>query len=363
MKGAAMRKIVLLLVGLALVVLAKMSVFTVDPTEYVYVTQFGRHVATLDGSLTDTDAGLHFRWPWPIQTIQRVDLRLQSFDLPATELLTRDPGTKVPGKNQGGTIDKTLTVEAYVCWRIADKDAVDRFIRSMETPERARAILGQRINSELGALIGQKPMDYLINKEFVPVDPQNPAAGYTTTRQVEVNIEQLTAKLLSKLKKAVLVEYGINIVDIRLRRFNHPSEVRPAIYARIEAERGLQAADYRTEGKQKAKGIVSVAQAKVTELRGKAKADAELKEELARNMAAQIRAQAYHADFKFFVFKEQMKQMTSFLAENKTVLILSTHHPIFGFLFRPPEPDGSMGGMGSQNPGDLRPPRVRRKGE
>jgi membrane protease subunit HflC len=289
--------------------------------------------------------------------------------------LTRDPGTKerrprrvvpadhVPGKNQGGTIDKTLTVEAYVCWRIADKDAVDRFIRRMETPERARAILGQRINSELGALIGQIPMDYLINKDFVPVDPKNPAAGFTTMRQVEVNIEQLTAKLLAGLQKAALEEYGIMIVDIRLRRFNHPAEVRPAIFARIEAERNRQAAGYRTDGKQKAKGIVSEAQARVTELRGKAKADAELEEELARNLAAQIRSLAYQADFKFFVFKEQMKQMTSFLAENKTVLILSTHHPIFGFLFRPPEPDGSMGGMGSQNPGDLRPPRVRRKGE
>jgi membrane protease subunit HflC len=354
-----MRIVVLLLIGLALAVLAKMSVFTVDPTEYVYVTQFGRHVATYDGSLTDTDAGLHFRWPWPIQTIQRFDRRLQSFDLPATELLTRDPGNKVPGKGQGGTIDKQLTVEAYVCWRIADKDAVDLFIRRMETAERARTILGQRINSDLGALIGQKGMDYLINKEFVPVDPNNPEAGYTTTRQVEVNMEQLTATLLARLQKVAL-EYGIKIVDIRLRRFNHPAEVRPAIYARIEAERNRQAASYRTEGKQKAKAILSEALAKATELRGKAKADAELKEELAKNTAAQIRSQAHQADFKFFVFKEQMKQMTSFLAENKTVLILSTHHPIFGFLFRPPEPDGSMSGP---NPGDQRPVRVRRKGE
>src|SRR5580700_3141147 len=105
-----MRKVVLVMLGLGLVVLAYLSLFTVDPTEYVYVTQFGRHVATYDGSLTETDAGLHWRWPWPIQGLRRVDRRLQSFDLPATELLTREPGDKGAEKNQGGKIDKTLTV-------------------------------------------------------------------------------------------------------------------------------------------------------------------------------------------------------------------------------------------------------------
>jgi membrane protease subunit HflC len=354
-----MRKVMLICFVLALVVLANMSVFTVDPTEYVYVTQFGRHVATYDGGKTDTDAGLHFRWPWPVQTVLRVDRRLQSFDLPATELLTRDPGIKVAGKSQVGTIDKTLTVEAYVCWRVADQDAVDRFIRRIETSERARAILGQRVNSELGALIGQMRMDDLISKDLVdvPLDPHNPQAGTTSVTKVERNMEELRKKLMARLEKAVLEEYGIQIVDIRLRRFNHPAEVRPAIFARIEAERNRQANFYRTEGKQRAKEIVSEAQAAATELRGKAKADAELKEDQARTEAAGVRARAYREDFKFFVFQEQMKKMTSVLGENRTVLLLSTHHPIFSFMFRPPEPGVPGGG----NPGMQ--PSIRRPGE
>jgi membrane protease subunit HflC len=338
-----MRKITLGLLVVACAVLARMSVFTVDPTEYVYVMQFGRHVATYDGSLTDTDAGLHFRWPWPIQAVRRVDRRVQSFDLPPTELLTRDPGTKLPGQGKGGTIDKTLTVEAYVCWRVAGKEAVDRFLRRMDTPERARAILGQRINSELGALIGQMRMEDLISKDAVDelLDPKNPQAGTVAVPKVERNMERLRAKLLERLKGSTLDEYGIELIDIRLRRFNHPAEVRPAIFARIEAERMRQAATYRNEGKQQAKRIVSEAQAKAVGLKGKAATDAYLIEQAARTTAVAIRFVASEEDRALFEFLEQMKTMTGLLAGNRTALLLSTHHSIFGFLFRLPNPDGS----------------------
>src|SRR5437764_7107425 len=100
----------LLLLGVVALT-AWLSVFTVDRTEYAYVTQFGRHVATYDGA-DDAQAGLHAKWPWPVQAVQRVDRRVQYFDLPGAELLTRDP--------RRNTIDKTLTLDAYVCWRVAD---------------------------------------------------------------------------------------------------------------------------------------------------------------------------------------------------------------------------------------------------
>src|SRR5215471_4851146 len=103
-----------------LLLLVRLSVFAVDRTEFVYVTEFGRPVATYDGK---EDAGLHLRWPWPIQSVQRLDRRLQLVDLPAAELLTRD--------TEGKTIDKTLTIDGYVCWRIDGADGVDRFIRTV----------------------------------------------------------------------------------------------------------------------------------------------------------------------------------------------------------------------------------------
>src|SRR5436309_1533163 len=120
--------------------------FTVDQAEYVYVTQFGRPVATLDGG---TNAGLHVKLPWPIQTVQRLDRRVQMFDLPPAELLTHDP--------RGQTIDRTLTVKALVCWRIAGRDGAGRFLSTVGTPEQARAVLGQRVSGRLGAVLGTPP--------------------------------------------------------------------------------------------------------------------------------------------------------------------------------------------------------------
>ena len=127
-----MRQKILFIFGfllLSAVVVGGLSAFTVDRTEFVYLTQFGRHVATYDGA-DDSQAGLHFRLPWPIQTVQRFDRRLQYFDLPGAELLTRDA--------KRNTIDKTLTIDAYVCWRIANAPAVDRFVRSVGGIDGAR---------------------------------------------------------------------------------------------------------------------------------------------------------------------------------------------------------------------------------
>src|SRR5712692_9498107 len=114
--------------GIVTLLVIGSSCFTVDRADYVYVTQFGKPLITYDG---ENDAGLHWKLPWPIQSVQRLDHRLQVFDLAGAELLTHDP--------RGNTIDKTLTMSAYVCWRIADKDGVGLFIRSVGTPERAEA--------------------------------------------------------------------------------------------------------------------------------------------------------------------------------------------------------------------------------
>src|SRR5262245_26251826 len=103
------------------------ALYAVDHAEFAYVTRFGQPVATFDGA---ADAGLHVKLPWPIESVQRLDRRLQHFDLPPTESLTRDPENR--------TVDKTLAVDAYVCWRIPDAAAVDRFVRTVGTPDGAR---------------------------------------------------------------------------------------------------------------------------------------------------------------------------------------------------------------------------------
>ena len=325
-----MRIAMLIMLFVAVAVLAWMSVFTVDPTEYVYVTEFGRHIATYDGSRTDTDAGLHFRWPWPIQSVRRLDRRLQHFDLPAIELLTRD--TSGADKAGGNSVDKTLTVEAYVCWQIDKQDGnVDQFVRRIDNPARAREILGQRVNSELGRCIGQMHMDDLINT----------AAGTDGAKtKVDETMDKLRNKLLTILERPVRDEYGIALVDVRLKRFNHPIKVRETIFSRIISERELKAAYYRNEGKKRAEDIRSLADAKVEMLsRAAEKVEKETKRE-AEAEAALILAAAFKQDKGFFRFWQEMEQMKSILGNSKTTLLLSTHRGVFDFLFSVPGPDG-----------------------
>jgi membrane protease subunit HflC len=323
-----MRKILLIATGVLVALLAAgSSFFAVDRTEFVYVTQFGKPVCTYDG---ETDAGLHFKWPWPVQSLQRLDHRLQVFDLAGAELLTHDP--------KGQTIDKTLTISAYVCWRIADKDGVDRFIRTVGAPDRAELILGQRINSRLGAEIGNMKLDELIS--------------VATNKQVEDRMENLNRRLLEhgqpedgnvaggpSLKEQVRRNYGIDIVDIRLRRFNYPAQVREAIFDRIRSERNKKVADYQSQGAQLAENIKSqaeyesrtiLAEARAEEQRLKGQADAE---------ADRIRSQAQSMDVSFYTFLKKLEEYQRILGDNKTVLLLSSHRELFDALFKPPSPE------------------------
>lgn len=310
----------LIVVAVAIVGL-RLSVYTVDAAEYAYVTLLGEHVATYDGAEDATGAGLHFGWPWPTQSVQRLDRRLQQFDLPATELLTHDP--------EGKTIDKMLLVEAYVCWRIADQNAVDRFVQRIGTVERANAILEPRIRSELGAAIGQMRMDDLVSTENVP--------GTGKTR-VDLTVEGLHRRLLDELKEPVRAEYGIELVDIRLRRFSHPDQVRASIFERIKSERYKKAAEYDSEGERQASDIVTKAEENARNMLARARADeVKLKGE-ADAAAMRIRNEAHQKDPEFYAFLKKMEKLQAVLGDNKTVLLLSTHRPLFEALFQPPRP-------------------------
>jgi membrane protease subunit HflC len=294
--------------------------FPVDRTEFAYVTQFGRHIATYNGA-NDDEAGLHWRWPWPIQSVLSLDRRLQYFDLPGAELLTQD--------SKSNTIDRTLTIVAYVCWRIDDADdGVDRFIRRVGNAAQAKAILSQRISNQFGAIVGQREID-----DFISTRPH----------QVERTIQTICQQLMDNLKERARAEYSIDLVDIRLRRHNYPVQVRQDIFNRIRAEREKKAAEYRSEGEQlaarikseaerDARNIVTEARAQEQELKGKADAEAD-----------RIRNAAHSKDPEFYAFLKKLEEYQHILADNKTVLLLSAHRDLFDLLFRPPQPGNANG--------------------
>ena len=314
-------------IALAAVIIVgvRLAVFTVDASEFAYVTVLGRHVATYDGY--NGGAGLYVGWPWPIQVVQRLDRRIQQFDLPTGEHLTRDAENRV---------DKNLSVDTYVVWRIQDQEAVNRFVTRIGTEARVGSILKPRIINKIGDLISQKRMDEIVNTKKGIVDEK---------------LRELHRELKDSLQEQVLREYGIELIDIRLRRFNYPKdkETSKSIFDRIISERQKKAEDYRAEGELQAQNIKSkaeedyrtrLAQAKLEEERLKGQADAE---------AMRVRNEAYRHDVKFYEFLKEMEKLQSILSDNRAVLLLSTHRPLFQRLFNPPQP-GMIDGKPPANP-------------
>ncbi|MSQ96250.1 MAG: protease modulator HflC [Gemmataceae bacterium] len=294
----------------------RLSFYTVDAAEYVYVTVLGQHCGTYDGAAKEDGAGLKFGWPWPIQQVRRLDRRLQHFDLPETDQLTHEKKT----------VDKLLSIKAYVCWKISDPD---RFVESIGSADGARKILEPLIISRLGAAIGAMRMD-----DFVST-AEDADSG---KKKVDITVEILRNKLLDELQGKARERYGIDVIDVRLRRFNHPASVRESIFQRIRSERNTEAKKYVSEGERLASDIAAQTDEEIRVALAEARSKEAAIKSAADTDAMKIRNQAYSQDPVFYDFLKQMETLQSILGGDRAMLLLSTHRPMFERMFAPPRP-------------------------
>jgi membrane protease subunit HflC len=171
-------------------------------------------------------------------------------------------------------------------------------------------------------------MDDLVNTTIL-----DPATGRT---KVDVTVEKLRQQLLGGLQQQVLDEYGIELIDIRLRRFNHPSSVRDSIFARIKSERSKEATRYLSDGDRQASDIASKTDQEVREKLAHAKAEEEKIKADADTAAIKIRNAAYSQDPEFYKFLKSMEKLQGIVGDPNTKLLLSTHRPMFELLFKAP---------------------------
>jgi membrane protease subunit HflC len=317
---------------------AATSFVAVDASEFAYVTQFGRPVQVYDG---ETEAGLHWKLPWPIQSVIRLDRRLQIFDLPTPELLTHDA--------TGRTIDRTLSVSAYVCWRIAGASGADRFFRAVGKTEQAEAILGPQISSRIGALISGMNLDDLIS--IVPIQEADSRTD-KLSRAIMEGGEDGRTTTAGGLKKHLNDTYGIDLVDVRLRRLSYPPQVREAIFDRIRSERNKKVADYQSEGAKLAEDIRTQAEFQARGLLAEAHANERRIKGDADAQADRIRNEAHAKDPSFYAFLKKLEEYQKILGDNKTLLLLSSQRELFDLLLNPPStsPAKSPSMSGSNSP-------------
>ena len=326
---------VLLVAAVALWALSRCFVF-VDETEYVYVTLFGKPVRLL------VEPGLALKWPF--ETVRRLDRRLQILNPPGREMLTKGGARRVfqIGLSHSGQqrterleVGQNLNVEWFACWRLptlafaaqmhgvpvksaearqAHEQAILRYLRAIGTVEAAEARLEDRIWSLLRAEVGQLKL-----QQFVSLNPE------------DVVLETLAKRLVQAVRESAYEQYGIEVVDVRIKRFNHPTAVRSAIYDMIRTERQAVADRTRAEGKSVAETIRSQADKEVRELLARAEREAAEIRARAEAEAMKIANEAHAQDptfYEFLVTLETYKKMLN----DKTVLVLSSESPLLRLL-------------------------------
>jgi membrane protease subunit HflC len=292
--------ILLLLALIALAVVAARSVVVVDETSYVLVTEFGR-VAAVYGTRPN-DPGLHARWPW--QSTIEVDRRLRVFDPPAREVITGDK--------------RNLDVGSYVVWRVSDPA---RFVRSVGTDDAAEARLSERVSAALSDAIGRRELTALAS-----TDPKAWA------------LDSLCDEVVGTVAAPARSELGVEVVDVRLRRFNHPVEVRPAVFDLIRSERKQVAAALRAEGEAEYQAITSQADRQRDAILAQADAEAERLRGQADAEAARIANDAHARDPKFYEFLRTLETYRAIL-DDKTSVVLSSTSPLLKLLTQGPGDD------------------------
>ncbi len=302
-----------------LIGLAASSLLFVDETELVIVERLGAISAIYD---REDDRGLHFKLPWPIETARRFDRRVQLLNLPAREILTRDK--------------KNITLDAYVCWRIAapvadaepDGRPVVRFFRSLGDAEIASTRLESRVNSVLTARFGQVELDRLLDVHDSEAGPDANSIGLLGQLAEEIRSETQSRSLSDE---NLTQQLGIEIVDIGFQRLNFPEGNRPAVYERMRSERRKIADRYRAEGLAESKVIRSQAELWAVTLLARANSDAERIRGEAEAEATRVLNAAHLQDPEFYRILRTLDGYRKIIHPN-TTLVLSASNRLLKLL-------------------------------
>jgi len=277
--------------ALAFVLLAWLTFFSVRETEFALITQFGRPVRTITG------AGLNVKWFFQSATF--FDRRLRVYDPRPSEFLTRDK--------------KNLVIESYVAWRIRDPK---HFVETVGDPVSAEMRLHDIVWSGLSAVMGTHDLDSIVA----------PAAA-------DVRAESFFDQLTAATGATALAQYGIEIVDVRIKRLNLPEQNKQSVYARMRAERERIARQYRAEGEEQALEIRADADRQRDEILAAAYKDAEKTRGEGDAASTRIYSQAYSRNPKFYKLVRTLESYKKIL-DDKTTAILSSDSELLKVLMK-----------------------------
>ncbi|MGA1868318.1 MAG: protease modulator HflC [bacterium] len=282
------------LVFLLLGISASLITFTVAEKECVIVTRFGKAVRIIK------EPGLRTKLPGFLETVNRINLRTYIFVTQPIQLLLGD-------KNP-------IILTCYICWRVYDPSL---FFQSITMVSSAEQKLNDMINSQVGNVLGDYHLDNIIN-----TDP------------LKVKLAEIETRILDNANENVQTKYGLEILQVGIRRINYPSIVAQAVFDRMQSEREKEAKKYRAEGTEEAAKIEAQADKEVSEILAKAYRDAEIIKGEGDREALRIYGEAYGKNPEFFEFLKSLELYQEILKENST-LVFSTDTDLFRYLTTP----------------------------
>jgi modulator of FtsH protease HflC len=289
-----MNRLVLAIVAALLLVggiVAWSSLFVVDQTEQALVLQFGKWRRTINEPGGEYGPGLHWKRPL-LENVIPYEKRLLDFEPPPEEVIASD--------------QKRLVVDTYTRYRITDPLL---FYQAVKSEVQVRARLGALVSGSLRRVVGNVTLSDILSEKRAAI------------------MHQIRDDVAAEAKP-----FGIEVIDVRIRRADLPAENSQAIFARMQSERQQQAAQYRGEGAQAAQTvragadrertvILAEAQRKAQEIRGNGDAQ-----------AIKIYAKAFGQDEQFFAFYRSLQAYRDALTGKDTSFVLSPESRFFRFF-------------------------------
>ncbi len=277
--------------AIAAVLVSLMLVYQVKEGESAVLTRFGKPVRET------TSSGIYWRWPWPIDNVERLDARLEFYDVRVSETLTKDK--------------RNVIIPVFAAWRIEDPLL---YVRAVGNREIARRQLESLVTSAKNSVLASIDFEELVS-----------------VKEDELRIRELEEKIQASVNSEAKKSLGIAVPQIGMTRIALPEANTGSVFERMRAERAQFAARYRAEGQREADGIRADADAERTITIAKAENYARQIQGQAEAVAAGIYSSAYSQDAELYRFLREMEALRK-MAGRQSVLMLDTSVPPFSRL-------------------------------
>lgn len=272
------------------------SFFIVKETEKAVVKQFGAIVRT------DVAPGIHLKWPF-VQNVIRAEGRVMAYSVPTQRIQTSEK--------------KFMDVNYFIVWRIAD---IHRYLSTFGGGSQNPALVRQDAEGRFSILVANQLRD-----EF---------SQRTVTESISGERSLVMSEVARNVNNSTLEEFGVEIIDIRIKQLDWQDDVRESVFNRMRAERARDAAEHRARGREEAEKIRAEADRTRTVLLAEAYRDAQRIRGEGDAQAAAIYAAAYNRDPEFFRFYRSLQAYRETLASEKDLLVLEPDSDFFRYLKR-----------------------------